>query len=317
MKVTTGEMSLEKKVALLAHVRGEAPATVAHKYSENELATIPSTFSKHIPALRKTRLLETGLRDGMAFARTPDGKIFYGYPSKANHRRAYHFVKDLLPQEVTEDTFLVSLDVAQRYATDFTWPPGDILPQRSGTVVECGAYLGYKTIRFAEELVPDGKILAIELMPENVNILRRNVAEAGLSDRITIVQAGVWHKPDTLLVKGKGRQRNTLVELDKLKDDTNVVARVDTLDNLLDEWEIGDTTIDLLFVTVNGAEIEALQGLHRWMARVRGLFVAAPYERNGQPNADTCREILDRKGCTILASSNPSRVIALGPSFTG
>lgn len=198
-------MSLQEQIAIVAQVRGESPEAIAQKYSQKELATVPSSFSKHIPALRKTQLVETGVRDGMAFARTPDGKIFYGYPSKANHRRAYYFVKDLLPPQVTEDTFLVSLDVAQRYATDFTWPPEEILPQRNGTVVECGAYLGYKTIRFAEELVPDGKVLAIELMPDNVSILRRNVEEAGLSDRITIIEAGVWYEPGSLVVKGKGR----------------------------------------------------------------------------------------------------------------
>lgn len=208
---------------------------------------------------------------------------------------------------MTEDTFLVCLDVVQRYATD-TWPPEEVLPPRDGTVVECGAYLGYKTIRFAEELVPDGKVLAIEMMPNNVEILRRNIDENGLADRVRVVEAGVWKQPGTVVVKGKGRQRNTLVNLEKLSDNMGIEARVETLDNLLEEW--GVQPIDLMFITVNGAEIETIQGLNQWFSQVRALFVAAPYKRDGQNNSDICTNLLQERGYTILQSSNANRVVA-------
>jgi FkbM family methyltransferase len=299
-----------ERANIIAKVREETPNDVLRRFSKTQLASAPRSFSKHIPALRQAKFLETGVRDGMAFARTPDGYIFYGYTSQNNHRRAYQFVRDLLPSTVTEDTFLVCLDVAQRYATDFTWPPEELLPPKSGTVVECGAYLGYKTIRFAKELVPEGQVLAIEMMPNNTEILRRNIEENSLSHRVSIIEAGIWKEPGKLTVKGKGRQRNTLVKLEKLQDNTGIEVRVDTLDNLLNEW--GIKPIDLLFLTVNGAEIEAIEGLCQCLPQVKGIFVAAPYERDGNPNSDICRVLLKERGCRILSSSNLNRVIALG-----
>ncbi len=300
-----------ERAEVIAKVREETPDEVLRRFSTTELASAPRSFSKHIPALRQAELfIETGVRDGMAFARTSDGRIFYGYTSRNNHRRAYKFVHDLLPSTITEDTFLVCLDVVQRYATDFTWPPEEILPSKSGIVVECGAYLGYKTIRLAEELVPEGQVFAIEMMPDNVEILRRNIKENNLEDRVSIIEAGVWKESGELFVKGKGRQRNTLVDLEKLQENTGVKARVDTLDSLLDEW--GTEPIDLLFITVNGAEVEAIEGLNRWLPKVKAFFVAAPYERDGQANSDICKVLLKERGCHILNSSNANRVIAFG-----
>jgi FkbM family methyltransferase len=299
---------ISERAQAIAQVRGESIEEVRHKFSNDELSTAPRSFSRHISTLRDARFLETGVSDGMAYAKIPDGHVFYGFQSMPNHRRAYKFVQDLLPKEITEDTFLVAIDVAQRYATDFTWPPPEILPPSDGLVVECGAYLGHKTIRFAEELVPEGRVLAIEMMPDNVEILRKNIKENGLENRIDVMEYGVWDSPGELEVRGKGRQRNTLIELDKLSNDTGVIAKVDTLDNLLDSW--GKNHIDLIFITVNGAEVEALKGLDRWLSKVGGMFVAAPYEREGRRCSDICVELLQKKGCTILSSSNPSRVIA-------
>lgn len=306
------KQELEERIENLASIREESVDEVMNRFSNEQLASIPRSFSKHIPALRNAESLFvwTGVEDGMAFARTFDGRIFYGYTSRNNHRRAYQFIKDLMPSQVTEDTFLICLDVVQRYATDFTWPPKEILPSKSGTVVECGAYLGYKTIRFAQELVPNGKLLAIEMMPDNVEILRRNLQANNLQDRVSVIEAGVWKETDELFVKGKGRQRNTLVSLEKLQDDIGVKVRVDKLDILLSEW--GIEPIDLLFITVNGAEIEAIEGLNDWLSKVKGLFIAAPYKRDGKSNADICKALLQERGCQVLASSNANRVIAFG-----
>ena len=302
------EKATADQIDTIAKVRSETVEQVKSRFSKSQLALAPQSFSRHIPALREMEFVETGVSDGMAYAKLHDGHTFYGFKSMPNHRRAFEFVKDLLAPEINEDTFLVALDVVQRFATNFTWPPEEITPPKDGIVVECGAYLGHKTIRFAEELVPEGKVLAIEMMPDNVEILRRNIKENDLEHRIDVMEYGVWDSPGELEVRGKGRQRNTLIELEKLSDDAGVIAKVDTLDNLLDSWE--QIHVDLIFITVNGAEVEAIRGLDSWLTKVGGMFVAAPYEREGRRCSDICIELLQKKGCTILSSSNPSRVIA-------
>ena len=312
MKINWIKNMVEKvtvdRIETIAKARTETVEQVKSRFSKLQLGLAPRSFSKHIPALREMEFVETGVSDGMAYAKLHDGHTFYGFKSMPNHRRAFEFVKDLLAPEINEDTFLVALDVVQRFATNFTWPPEEITPPKDGIVVECGAYLGHKTIRFAEELVPDGKVLAIEMMPENVKILKKNIEANNLQHRIDVMEFGVWNESGELEVRGKGRQRNTLVDLDKLSDDTGVMARVETLDNILDSW--GQNRVDLLFITVNGAEVESIAGLNQWLQRVRGIFVAAPYERDGQKCSDICRNLLKEKGCEILDTTNSNRVIA-------
>ena len=293
-----------QKAEILAKIRKETIEEVIRRFGLERLERLPN-LSKHICSLRDTSFLETGVCDGLAYVRTLDGLIFYSYLSKANHRRAYQFISDVLPSQVSEDTFLACLDVVQRYTTNFTWPPQAVQPPKDGTIVECGAYLGHKTIRFAKELTP------IEMIPENVSILHRNIAENGLSKQIAVIETGIWNSSGEIEVRGKGRQRNTLLNnLGKLRDKTEILCKVDTLDNVLDAWNININSIDLLFITINGAEVEALQGLNRWRTCVKSFFVAAPYSREGKSNSDLCREWFSAHQIEVLEDLNPNRVIA-------
>ncbi|MBK1706879.1 FkbM family methyltransferase [Halochromatium glycolicum] len=319
ISVSPGTVEMEpsgdfhERLEALCRARGEDSSTVLRRFSSDEISRAPRSFSKHMDSLRKTVFAEAGVRDGLAFVRLPNGRIFYGHTSKSNHRRAFDYVHDVVPSVITEETYLLGLDIAQRYASDFSWPPASILPPYGGTLVECGAYLGHKTIRFADELVgSSGKVLAIEMMPDNVEILRRNVQENGLNDVIDIVEAGVWNEKGALPVKGKGRQRNTLLDMDKLTDEHGFLARVDTLDSLIEEW--GQQSVDLVFMTINGAEVEALAGMDSSLSVARAIFVAAPYERNGRPSTEVCREIAENKGCKVLGESSGNRLYIVTPA---
>lgn len=308
-----GEGEAERLTAV-AFARGEDLAEVLARFGRDKLARAPKSFSKHMPALRATTFVEAGVRGGMAYVRMPNGRIFYGYTSRPNHCRAYEYVKDVISPILSEDTYLLGLDIAHRYESDFNWPSREIQPPWGGTVVECGAYLGHKTVRFADELVgKGGRVLAIEMMPDNAAVLRQNVCENGLENIIDVVECGVWKEAGELVVKGKERQRNTLVQLDKLQEDTGIRTRVDTLDSLLAKW--GQPVADLIFVTVNGAEIEVIEGLNTAIKQVRAMQVAAPYDRDGRSNGLLCRELLEQKGFRVLETSTKRRLHVLGPGF--
>lgn len=202
-----------------------------------------------------------GVSKGLSYLTLPNGRIFYGYISHGNHQRAYYYVRDLLPKQLDKYTFLLGLDVVHRYISDFARLPEKFLPGRGGIIVEAGAYLGHKTIRFVDEVVgTEGKVLAIEMMPDNVRILRKNIIKNGLESSIDVWEAGVWKEHSEMKVRGKSQQRNTLIYLEKLDEDTGVVVPTYSLDEILENW--GHEPVDLLYITLNGAEIEALQGLN-------------------------------------------------------
>ena len=55
-------------------------------------------------------------------------------------------------------------------------------------VLEVGAGSGYHAATIAEQTGPQGHVYTIELVPELVKAARSNLAKAGYSDRVTLVQ---------------------------------------------------------------------------------------------------------------------------------
>lgn len=58
---------------------------------------------------------------------------------------------------------------------------------RAQTVVEIGTLAGYSAIHMARALPPAGRVFTIEADPEYAEVARRNIATAGLGDRIEVL----------------------------------------------------------------------------------------------------------------------------------
>lgn len=54
-------------------------------------------------------------------------------------------------------------------------------------VVEVGTLAGFSAIHIARELPADGHLWTIEHLPKHAEVARRNLAAAGLADRVTVV----------------------------------------------------------------------------------------------------------------------------------
>jgi FkbM family methyltransferase len=290
-----------QKLSKLAAAREETEAEVLARFGVDVLRTrCPKSISRQIKRLRGCELEASGVSDdGWAWVRIPSGRVFYSPISQSNHQSQFELTKDLLPDCLTAETFLAGLDVAQRYLSDYSWLPDEVLPPAGGTVIECGAYLGHKSVRFVDDAVGgDGKVLAVEMMPQNVSILRKNIEVNHMQGVIDVMEAGVWDRDSKLEVAGKGRQRYSIANLDKLNDSpTDTVVDTLSLDTIIERW--GQPRVDLLYITINGAEIEAVRGLNEMRDRVQTVVIVAPYTRAGEPTAPVCRELLIEKGFRV------------------
>jgi FkbM family methyltransferase len=149
-----------------------------------------------------------------------------------------------------------------------------IVASRGDTVVLGGCYLTH-TIRMMYDVVgPAGRIIAIEANPANVEKVRRELAAdktLSKASNITLVSKGIWDKPGSMtFVASAGDD----AALDKIADAqlrdfsyAKVAATrsfdiaVDSLDNIL--RDVGVKRVDLVILTINDAELVALDGIEQ------------------------------------------------------
>lgn len=137
------------------------------------------------------------------------------------------------------------------------------------TVVDVGANIGYNTIHAARLVGPGGRVLAVEPAGDNLEVLRANVAAAGLANvRIEPVAAGSAPGMRDFFVRGPKSAVNSLFARSCYAFVTDIV-RVPVVP--LDDLAPGGA--DLVKIDVEGAELEVLEGMHRILATGPVLIV--------------------------------------------
>lgn len=78
-------------------------------------------------------------------------------------------------------------------------PPIDVAPsqgkllyllakmQRAARILEIGTLGGYSTIWLGRALPPEGRLITLELNPRHAAVAQRNIARAGLADRVEVI----------------------------------------------------------------------------------------------------------------------------------
>ena len=165
-------------------------------------------------------------------------------------------------------------------------------PKADEVVVDCGAYLGFGELRLAP-LLPRGRIYAIEAASQCAALLRRNV-EFNRVGNVTVLHRAVWKDVGRMTLHTGAAQANSLVEDIALKDGDEAVETI-SVDALAEAEKL--ERLDFLCLTLNGAEVEALEGaresLRRFRPRVR---LAGWYERDGAPIHALTRPMLEAAG---------------------
>jgi len=64
-----------------------------------------------------------------------------------------------------------------------------LLAQMAGAsrILEVGTLAGYSALWLARALPPDGRLVTLEYEPRHAEVARRNIARAGLSDRVEVI----------------------------------------------------------------------------------------------------------------------------------
>lgn len=210
------------------------------------------------------------------------------------------------PKDTREDNIRFAL--AQYKATAY---PGLKFP-RGAVVLDCGGYVG----DWAHWALQHGasRVIVFEPASAQLECIRRNLAEPIRQGRVTLIPKGVWDEPGTLTLNivPDNPAANNIGDSPAEKSET---IELTTIDAAVEE--LGLDRVDAIKMDIEGAEVRALRGARRTLARFRPqLAVAtehtADQEQNNRNVIQTMREIAPgyqvRCGYCVLRA-NGTRII--------
>jgi len=176
--------------------------------------------------------------------------------------------------------------------------PRELLINDGDTVVQVGMWRLRSLRRAATSIGPRGRLLLIEASSEHAERAREFFAAQGLHN-CTVVNAAGWHESGTLelhLAKEPSGFQVEGVRADMPHEPTGETRQVPAvrLDDVTREHGIDG--VDYLEVTVNGAELQVLQGGEDVLKRTRRVLAA------GMMRDPDTHEPLNRRVAEYLSS---------------
>jgi FkbM family methyltransferase len=197
------------------------------------------------------------------------------------------------------------------YDKDWSLPPEIVFflndqISRDGRVFDLGAHQCLIAMLLARDLVPDGSVIAVEANKHNADIARDNVEINGV-DNVEVVHALVSR------TSGKAHADFSFNSRAKQGVDAIVSEAIDALS--IDELSELKGWPDLVYLDIEGFEIEALKGAGRTLSRWCHWFVELhgdeALSRYGARNADILKffEVQDFARYVCLLTENKFRLV--------
>lgn len=234
----------------------------------------------------------SGTFDDDAYIKLNSGKYFFSQKSPYYLRRLHFLLRKDLRERIPADLMLTLFDINFRYMgrknQKLNLKEGKYLALKSGDVVfEIGAYIGFHAMKMSELVGKDGKIIAVEAVPENFRLLEKNI-EVNKINNITPVPLAVWEKRGVIPFNLNENQENSACA-DVVESKRQMEISCDTIDNICQQQKLAK--IDFVRIQTNGAELEALNGMTDVLKMNPSLLVAVPYK-----NRDSIEQILIEEG---------------------
>ena len=187
--------------------------------------------------------------------------------------RVYCTVSFAVPDQVISikipdcrTSFRLRAKSADVWMFEEVWMKGDYnfpYPIAPETIVDAGAHVGMTSLFLANRF-PQARIIAIEPVSENVDMLRENTKTY---DNIDIVQAALWCNSNLLAIENPEDHSSAFRMSDSFSGKIQGITVWDAMELLQ------TTNVDLLKIDIEGAEKEVFTGDSSWMARVNMIVI--------------------------------------------
>lgn len=145
----------------------------------------------------------------------------------------------------------------------------DIAAVPDDIVLDGGAYIGDTALYFASRVGPAGKVFSFEFSPNNIARFEHNMAlNPELAHRITLVQRPLWSTSNTPISFSNDGPASTV-------SDTGTAYKTICIDDFVHEHHL--THLDFIKLDIEGAEVEAIRGAAKTIARFRPKLAICLY----------------------------------------
>lgn len=168
--------------------------------------------------------------------------------------------------------------------------------RRGDCVFDIGAHAGYFSLLASRLVGPNGRLVAFEPCPTNLQLLQRHFALNGIENAQVIGKAVAEHEGESRFSRGKASQMGHIST-----DGEDIVSTV-TLDGLWTARQIPSPS--LIKIDVEGAEGAVLRGASTLFAHCRPVVLLSGH---GSPRQRECEAFLRDRGYEIIIDRDGSQ----------
>ncbi len=326
-----------KAIKHISHdiLRNVIPAYIRHRLHAKLL---PRTHPALLHALQNLPLVQSGTvpldQLPTPFVKLEGGILLFGRWPNEYERAIYRVWRSQLPVALEEAAIRVAIDVIERYlyphamphitmpypreerrrfhrqhaetiadlphlsAQDIAHLQEHFRPKLGERLLDVGAYIGFGTVRIAQTVGQWGKVIAIEADPDANRLLEHNVNINSL-DNVRILHRAIWRTTGERLTFYRSARQANALHSDMISATNAINVESITIDDILAGMET--PCVDYISITVNGAELEAVEGMSQTLERCPSLrlSIAGWYRREGERICDRITPILRKAGFQV------------------
>ncbi len=165
-------------------------------------------------------------------------------------------------------------------------------------VLDCGANVGVYTRHALDRGAR--LVVAIEMAPESLDCLRRNLQKEIAGGRVVVYPKGVWNKDDELQLSMSSAWASTASSVALDRGGQGPKVPLTTIDKLVAELKL--PAVDFVKMDIEGAEMQALEGAVETVRRFHPRMAISLEHRPSDP--DRIPELVARLWPNYLSTCN-------------
>ena len=292
------------------------------EFNENFIEIVLKNIIKVIPnSIKDAHLVPVHIQESIdsieraenyVLIKLKDGRVLKSFPSRQQYRNYYYCFRHKLPKFFTPESYQACYDILFRYhrgdrnIRDMI-RVGLFRPSGSSSIIECGAYNGWKALGYAKHVGKKGKIVVLEIDKDQYELAKFNLENNLKSNQYIIMHTGVWNSVETKQYSYEHYGSHTLKTPDEHRHHTQKrTTATNTLDNIIDGTEVD--IFDFINIQTGGSELESVQGLVRNLNKVKVMWLGTHYSHEGISSRYKSIDYLLQQGCRVYGT-RPSREI--------